>query len=329
MKISRNRHPAHVRAIRDLSPTVREFEIRPEGGVKPWTVGSHLKLHVTADGHEDERSYSLIGLPDPEVYRIAVKRAEPGRGGSRHMWSLLAGDELQVGEPNNHFELPLNAAAFAPQTLLVAGGIGITPLVGMAQLLAARGAPVAMRYAARSAAELVYADVLAQTLGERLRTFCSDAGERLSIEQEIAALPPGAQMLVCGPLALLDAAVAAWTQARRDPADLRFETFGNSGRHESESFWVELPRHQLRIEVPAGRSLLQALEEHGVETLYDCQRGECGLCAMDIVEVAGTIDHRDVFLSAEEKHDNRRICACVSRVSGGGGVVLDSAYRPD
>ena len=328
MKISRNRQPAHVRAIRDLSPTVREFEIRPEGGVKPWTVGSHLKVRVIVDGVEDERSYSLVGLPDPEVYRIAVKRAEPGRGGSRHMWSLLAGDELQVGEPNNHFELPLNAAALAPQTLLVAGGIGITPLVGMAQLLAARGAAVAMRYAARNAAELVYADVLTQALGERLRTFCSDAGERLSIEQEIAALPPGAQMLVCGPLALLDAAVTAWTQAGRDPADLRFETFGNSGRHESESFWVELPRHQLRIEVPAGRSLLQALEDHGVQTLYDCQRGECGLCAMDIVEVAGTIDHRDVFLSAEEKHDNRRICACVSRVSGG-GVVLDSAYRPD
>ncbi len=328
MKTSRHWHPAHVRALRDLSPTVREFEIRPEGGVKPWTVGSHLKLRVSIDGAEDERSYSLVGLPDPEVYRIAVKRAEPGRGGSRHLWALLAGDELQVGEPDNHFELPLNAGAPAPQTLLVAGGIGITPLVGMAQLLAARGAPVAMRYAARSAAELVYRDALGQALGERLRTFCSDAGERLSLDAEIAALPAGAQMLVCGPLSLLDAAVAAWARAGRDPAALRFETFGNSGRHAAEPFWVELPRHGLRIEVPAGRSLLQALEANGVEMLSDCQRGECGLCAMDIVEVAGTIDHRDVFLSAEEKHGNRRICACVSRVSGG-GVVLDSAYRPD
>ncbi|HEX3139827.1 MAG TPA: hypothetical protein VHQ87_07220, partial [Rhizobacter sp.] len=167
MKNSQTWHPAHIRAHRDLSPTVREFEIRPEGGVKPWTVGSHLKVRVIADGREDTRSYSLVGLhgtppsrrvaPAPEgpgqpwggpaadtdVYRIAVKRAEPGRGGSRFMWGLEDGAELMIGEPNNHFELAFNA----PQFLLVAGGIGITPLVGMAQMLANKHADVRMRYA--------------------------------------------------------------------------------------------------------------------------------------------------------------------------------------
>ncbi len=324
MRNNQNGHPAHIRSHRDLSPTVREFEIRPEGGVKPWTVGSHLNVSVEADGRTDTRSYSLVGLFDPEVYRIAVKRAQPGRGGSRFMWGLEVGAELMIGEPNNHFELAFNA----PQFLLVAGGIGITPLVGMAQMLAAKGADLRMCYAARSASELVLGDVLRQTLGDRLQTFCSDAGQHIDLSAEIAALAPKAQMLVCGPIGLLDAAREAWARAGRAPADLRFETFGNSGHHAAQPFWVELPRHQLRIEVPADRSLLDVLNEAGVETLSDCCRGECGLCAMDVISVQGSIDHRDVFFSPHERQSNQRLCACVSRVSGG-GVVLDTAYRAD
>ena len=140
-------HSATVRAHRDLTPTVREFEIRPEGGVRPWTVGSHLNVQLPINGRDETRSYSLVGLPgDAEVYRIAVKLVDASRGGSRHMWSLETGAELAVGEPANHFELPLGAT----QYLLVAGGIGITPIVGMAQMLVARGADVRMLYAARS-----------------------------------------------------------------------------------------------------------------------------------------------------------------------------------
>lgn len=324
MKSSQTWHAAHIRAHRDLSPTVRAFEIRPEGGVKPWTVGSHLRLKVRIGGREETRSYSLVGLYDPEVYRIAVKLAPQGHGGSRHMWSLQDGDELFICEPDNHFELAFNA----PQFLLVAGGIGITPLVGMAQLLAAKGADVRMRYAARNAAELVFADTLRASLGERLQTFSSEDGDHLDLAREVAGLAANAQMLVCGPLGLLDAARDAWAAAGRPLADLRFETFGNSGHHAAEPFWVELPRHQLRIEVPADRSLLDVLTEAGIDTLSDCCKGECGLCAMDVISVQGQVDHRDVFLSPEEQHDNRRLCACVSRVSGG-GVVLDTAYRPD
>ena len=127
---------------------------------------------------------------------------------------------------------------------------------------------------------------------------------------------------------LLDAAREAWAASGRDSADLRFETFGNSGRFDAQSFWVELPRHGLRLTVPADRSLLDVLNDAGVDTLYDCKRGECGLCAIDIVRAEGTVDHRDVFFSPHEKQTCDRMCACVSRVSGG-GVVLDSAYRPD
>ena len=321
-------HPATVRRHRDLSASVREFELRPEGGVLPWTVGSHLNVQVLVDGRPETRSYSLVGLPHEaaaaDVYRIAVKRAQPGRGGSRHMWSLQIGAELRVGEPNNHFELPLTAS----QYLLVAGGIGITPIVGMAQMLAARGADVSLCYAARSAGELVFADVLRSALGDRLQTFTDDSGARLNITEQIARLHPGALLLMCGPLPMLDAVREAWAQTTRPAANLRFETFGNSGTAASEAFLVKLPRHGVELQVPADRTLLDVLNDAGIETLFDCKRGECGLCVMDIVSAHGTIDHRDVFFSALEKAANQRLCACVSRVSGG-GLVLDSAWRPD
>lgn len=319
---------AVVHSVQDLSPTVRGIALRPAEGVRPWTVGSHLKVRLDIAGRDETRSYSLVGLPadsrDSGLYRIAVKLAAPGRGGSRRMHALQGGDRVQIAGPDNHFELPTGA----PHTLLVAGGIGITPILGMALTLAARGASLRMLYAARDTAELIHADRLQQALGARLQTFSDAAGQRIDLDAEIAALPPRSQLLICGPVPLLEAAKAAWARAGRPPADLRFETFGSSGSRPAEAFWVEVPRQGLRFEVPADRSLLDMLEEHGVQALHDCRRGECGLCAVDIVRVQGTVDHRDVFFSEHQKRENQRLCTCVSRVCGG-GIVLDPAWRPD
>jgi vanillate O-demethylase ferredoxin subunit len=319
---------AVVERIEDLSPSVRSLHLRPAAGVQPFTVGSHVRVQVDLGNRADVRSYSLVGLArDAQAagcYRVAVKRAEPGRGGSRWMWARQVGDTVHIAGPDNHFELPVSA----PHTLLVAGGIGITPMLGMALTLAARRAPLRMCYAARDDAELVFADTLRTALGERLCTFADARGERLDLDAEIAALPPRAQLLICGPTPLLQAAQAAWARARRPPADLRFETFGSSGHRAAEAFRVRVPRHHLDLLVPADRSLLEVLAEHGVETLYDCRRGECGLCALDVLELQGHIDHRDVFFSAAQKAANRQLCACVSRVCGG-GIVIDSAWRPD
>jgi vanillate O-demethylase ferredoxin subunit len=322
--------PATVVALRDLSPTVREITLRPAGGAPPWSLGSHIRVQVThGDGRPDERCYSLVGAPVPGAdWRIAVKRADPGRGGSAFMWRLQPGDTVPVQPPHNHFELPANPH----QTLLVAGGIGITPLLGMALVLAARKRPLAMRYSARSAAELVYADELAAALGPALRTYSGGEGESLDLDAEIAALHPQGQLLVCGPVPLLHAAQAAWARSGRPPQRLRFETFGNTGARAAEAFQVDVPRHGLQLLVPAEKSLLDVLAENGVKVLHDCLRGECGLCAVDVTALQGDIDHRDVFFSAEQKRDSRRLCACVSRVyrdGGGGAIVIDSAWRPD
>jgi ferredoxin-NADP reductase len=318
---------ATVHTVRDITPTVSEITLQPDGGALPYEPGAHLQFQVMvgqgASAKPHTRSYSLIPDPDAGLYRIAVKRLPDGRGGSLAMWQLAVGDRLRCTEPQNHFPLDLTAPAY----LLIAGGIGVTPMLGMARLLAQRGEPVRMLYGARYDAELAYASVLRAALGTQLTTAVAERGEMIDFATEIASLPSGAQMYVCGPVLMLEAARRAWALAGRRASDLRYETFGSSGRFAPEAFRVQVPRHHLDITVPADCSLLDALELQGVQTLYDCRRGECGLCAMDVLAVDGEIDHRDVFLSEHEKSTNTKICVCVSRVVG--EITLDSAYRLD
>lgn len=320
--------PAVVASIADLTPTIREFLIQPQdGAVIEHEPGAHLPVQAmvpNADGllQPQLRHYSLVGEPDAAGYRIAVKRQDDGRGGSLSMWRLETGDRLSIFSPANHFPLDLNAGSY----LLAAGGIGITPLVFMAQRLQARGARLRMIYSARTAQELAYADTLHALLGDALQLH-DGSGNLPDYAAAIAQLPADGLMYTCGPAPMLEALKRSWSASGRPLANLRFETFGSSGNHPAQAFTVRLPRHGLEVTVPVGTSLLDALEAAGVATIYDCRRGECGLCAMDVLGVDGIIDHRDVFLSDEEKHSNTRLCACVSRVVG--SVSLDTAYRVD
>jgi vanillate O-demethylase ferredoxin subunit len=291
--------------------------------VANYAPGSHVQVQLLVRGKPQTRSYSLVGLPRHGAYRIAVKRLDNGRGGSLAMWSLAPGDRLRMTVPQNHFPLDLNAPAY----LLVAGGIGITPLVGMAQSLAERKANIRVVQAARVDAELAYSQELRTALGSDFRQFVAEQGQQVDFDLEIATLPRDGQLYVCGPASMLDAARKAWAKAGRPAAHLRYETFGSSGRFAPQAFQVRIPRQHIAITVPEDCSLLDAIEMAGVQTLSNCRRGECGLCAMDILAVDGEIDHRDVFLSDHEKAQNTRMCVCVSRVVG--SVTLDSAYRPE
>lgn len=314
---------AVVHATCDLTPSVREFTLAPVASHLPYAAGSHLQVEVLVNGQPQTRSYSLIGQPDDGLYRIAVKQLPLGRGGSLAMWRLAPDERLRISAPRNFFPLSLTA----PGYLLLAGGIGITPLVLMAQTLAERGAPVRLVQGARTVSELAYGDVLRTALGERLTQVVDERGERIDFAGEIAALPLGGQLYVCGPAPMLDAARQAWANAGRPAHDLRFETFGNSGQLAPQPFGLKVPRQGINITVADDESLLDALELAGVSALSNCRRGECGLCALDVLALDGVIDHRDVFLSAHEHQQNQRICVCVSRVVG--SITLDSAYRAE
>jgi vanillate O-demethylase ferredoxin subunit len=316
---------ARIEHLRDITPTVREFCLRPDTATAAWSPGAHVQIQVLVGGRPQTRSYSLLPpLPGREgegLLRVAVKRLDQGRGGSLALWGLRVGDRLPISAPQNQFPLVPDAPAY----LLAAGGIGITPLLGMVRALRAAQQPVWLLLGARSSDELAFADELLALLGADLVTASAQHGQALDLAGEIARLPAGGLFYVCGPAPMLEAARMAWQQADRPAADLRFETFGSSGRFAAQPFRLRVPRHGVDMEVGARQSLMEALHLAGVPTLFDCQRGECGLCALEVKDLQGEIDHRDVFLSAAEKAANRRICVCVSRAVG--ELTLDSAFR--
>jgi vanillate O-demethylase ferredoxin subunit len=316
--------PVRVASLRDVTAGIRELTLVPDGGAAAYPTGAHLRVRVEVHGKPDVRHYSLVGAPRGDAWRIAVKRDDEGRGGSKYMWSLPVGAVLDVSPPASHFELAANAAAY----LLIAGGIGVTPIYGMAEVLARRRETFRMLYAGRSFAEMAFVPELRAMLGDNIEFFASDEGQRLDLAAAFKALPPEGECYICGPIALLEAAKAAWGEAGRPMARLRFETFGSSGRFAPVAFTARIPRLNIEVAVPADVSLLDALEAQGVAVLADCRRGECGLCAMDVIASDGAIDHRDVFFSERQHEEGRKICACVSRAAGG-VLVLDAAYRED
>jgi vanillate O-demethylase ferredoxin subunit len=140
-------------------------------------------------------------------------------------------------------------------------------------------------------------------------------------------LPNDAIAVMCGPMRMLEAARRAWNTAGRAPADLRYETFGSSGLKPTSEFRVRLKDSDIELVVSQTSSMLDALNSAGFEVMSDCQRGECGVCAVDVVAIDGAIDHRDVFFSDAQKQDNRKICPCVSRAVG--VVTIDTLYRAE
>jgi dimethylamine monooxygenase subunit B len=312
-----------VRQVRDLTPRIRELTLLPDGGVAPYAAGSHVDVNVLVDGRPETRSYSLVGDVGPDGYRIAVRLASDSRGGSRYMWSLKPGARLDVSSPSNSFDLDWTRRSYC----LIAGGIGITPLVGIAATLARRNAAFALHYCTASRDDAAYLPDLTERHGETVQIHASDVGQRLDLDATFARLPAGAMVVLCGPMRLLDAARRSWAAAGRAATDLTYETFGSSGLLVTEAFRVRIGNSGAEIVVPPNRSMLDVLNEAGHEVMSDCQRGECGVCAIDVVALEGEIDHRDVFFSAHQRKENRKMCPCVSRAHG--VVTVDTLYRPD
>ena len=195
------------------------------------------------DDLPDIRSYSLVGeRPVDGAYRVAVKEVEESRGGSLFVRALERDADVEVSEPRSHFELQYGR----PEYLLVAGGIGITPLYGMAHALERHGRPFRVLYAARTPEQMPFVDELSELLGDRLERFVSSEGRRLDLDREIERLHPDGELYLCGPLRLRDAAQHAWQAAGRRPDRLQFETFASGGRFAPEAFTVPGPRPRRR-----------------------------------------------------------------------------------
>jgi ferredoxin-NADP reductase/predicted pyridoxine 5'-phosphate oxidase superfamily flavin-nucleotide-binding protein len=306
--------PLVVSALRQLTPEVRAYELRAaDGGPLPAVAaGAHLDLPLQLPaGRIQTRRYSIASDPaQRDRYELAVRREPQGRGGSAAVHAGYGlGLRLHVAAPGNDFALHADARP----AVLIAGGIGITPLKAMAHALAARGTPFVLHYAARSAQQAAYLDELRALCGPRLHFYAGDRGARLDVVAALAAAPAEAVFYLCGPARLLEAARAA-AQAQGIGAErLREERFSIAPAADDRPLAVELRRSGKTVPVAAGESILDAVQAAGVDAPAACRPGSCGTCAVQVLD--GEPLHRDHALTAAQRAAGR-ICICVSRAVG-------------
>ena len=275
----------------------------PRGRALPkWTAGAHVDLVSGAF----RRKYSLCGSQqDTSRYSVAILREAEGRGGSKHFHGVKAGDVLHIAGPKNHFKLDETA----PSYVLIAGGIGITPILAMADRLKAAGARYVLHYCGSRRARMALLGRAISDHGAQLHI--KDEGTRLDLGALDVA---GAQVYACGPERLLDALEGmGWADG-----ELHVEHFaaGSSGLdpEKEHAFTAVLKDSDLEITVARDQTLLDALTAAGVDVPCDCGEGLCGTCEVDVIE--GEVDHRDKALSTAERAAGGRMMACCSRARG-------------
>jgi vanillate monooxygenase ferredoxin subunit len=318
-------HATLVESI-PITRTVRRIVLDIPGTAVESRVlaGAHLDVAVPVPDGTVIRSYSIV---DDGRHRagisIAVRRAPNSRGGSAFMHGLRPGDRVRVSQPLQSFELTSRRI----QCALLAGGIGITPLISMARVLRSRGQGYQLHYAGRTASDMPFRAELEQDHPGCVHFYAGDLGQRVDVGQLVKQLDPDTELYVCGPPGLLAAVTRAWAADGRPPGLLRFESFGSGGNLDAAPFEIRVPRLGIATMVPADVTAAVALERAGGEVLTDCLRGECGLCVVPVLALDGQLDHRDVFLSQRQKNLNNAMALCVSRVAGG-SVCVDLPRRP-
>lgn len=289
-----------------LTNRIAAFMLVPaQGDVPHWDAGAHVEIALDGVG---TRSYSLIRWPDanPSALHIAVQAEGDGDGGSLAMHAVPLNQNLAVSAPKNSFQLRDDPAPVA----LIAGGIGVTPLISMATDLSARDSNFVFHYAGRTRPAMAYVDALAQAFGAQVQCHFDDETP-LDLDATIAGLA-GHQLYICGPKGMIDAARRAAETAGIPAEHVHVELFATPETPDGDSdFEVEIASTGEVVIVPAGRSIIDVLEDVGHDVMYDCQRGDCGICQVDVIE--GTPDHRDVVLSEAEKASGKVMQICVSR----------------
>lgn len=321
-----------VRSVTTETALIRAFELAaPDGSPLPgFTAGAHLQIAVP--GLADPRCYSLIELaPDaaafehPTRYRLGVRIEDASRGGSRFMHALAAGDRITATGPKNDFALQTPVPGEAPVVLL-AGGIGITPIASMAAALKASGRPFALHYSGRSRDQLAFVDELSALAGDALVLHADDdPATRLDIAPLLDSLKPARgpfpHLYACGPKGMIDASIAG-AKARGWPADhVHSELFATAAPLAGDqAFELELRQSGRVLTVPTDKTILEVMEDAGCDPMFDCKRGECGVCTATVLD--GVPDHRDYFLTDSEKAEGKLIQICISRAKSA-RLVLD------
>ncbi len=310
-----------VTAIRQEADGVLSVELKPGSPGLPlpaFTPGAHIDVCLPTGS----RCYSLTNpANEQDRYVIAVGLAADSAGGSRYVHStLVPGQELRISQPRNLFALNEEARRY----VLIAGGIGITPIRCMFEHLTRTGRPVHLLYAARGRRQAAFADELKGIAGVDLH-FDDDAGSLVDLHAYMARFGDDAEFYCCGPAPMLAAYEKAGAALGIDPARLRLERFAAApaavdGEKTIEPFTVRFAQSDRTLTIPAGASILDVAIAAGIRVDYSCRSGNCGACETDVLE--GTPDHRDSVLSRSERESGRTMMICVSGCTGS-HLVLD------
>jgi vanillate monooxygenase ferredoxin subunit len=303
-----------VAKIVDATPQIKVFSMEnADGGPLPsFTAGAHVefKLPVRHDRVE-KRCYSMANDPkETGRYVFGILRDPKSTGGSSYLHDQVQeGDILEAIGPINNF--PLNDTA--EQHLLIAGGIGITPILSMARALTTAKAAYRLHYCARSPAEMAFKAEIEKLCGERalLQFDGGDPSRGLDLKALLSHFRLGRHVYVCGPRGLIEAVHSICSAAGWPEDHVHYEFFGAAANTESgEALEIVLANSNLVLRIQPGQSILDAVLDAGVDVDFDCKRGECGMCVTQVLE--GKPLHRDVYLSGKERAAGDCICTCVS-----------------
>jgi ferredoxin-NADP reductase len=319
--VQKDRLEVVVQSVRTLTPDVREYVLVLANGqpLPAYEAGAHVAMQVDVAGQPKVRHYSLVGgvgaqADGRRAYRVAVKR-ESAVGVAAHLHAQCqVGSTLTVSHPRNHFALDHRDQ----QSLLIAGGIGITPVIAMVRSLVQRQRDFEVLYLGRTAREMAYLQDLAQLAGSRLQVHSSaeHAGQRADLNAWLGERRSASTVYVCGPSSLVQdthrqARALGWQSTQ-----VRSEVFTSPTPHGAQGFELVLHASGFTLQVAPHTSILEALQAAGRHPLFDCRQGLCGVCPLPVLEADGTLLHRDTYLSVEEKTAGASLCICVSRVQG-------------
>lgn len=298
-----------IARIRNETPQIKAFELRsPDGQDLPaFTAGAHIDVDVVLpDGTPGKRSYSLTSDPaDRSSYEIAVLHLPDGGGGSAFMHTKVKeGQTLTVSKPIN--ALPLSDKA--DYHVLIAGGVGITPLLAMVYELRTKGQEFEIHYAARSEQHMAYHERLLQLARDHAHLYFSQ--HRMDLSQALGPPEPGRHVYICGPNRMNQAAIQTAQDLGWPREAVHIESFGARSEAMDEALEVELKLSEMTIRVQPGTTILDSLIEAGAFVSYDCKRGECGTCQIPVLE--GEPIHRDVCLTEAQRTEQRLMCTCIS-----------------
>ncbi|QGU08632.1 Phthalate dioxygenase reductase [Corynebacterium occultum] len=294
------------------TPTIKSFYLSlPDGTpIGHYSPGAHIDV---VGPTSLTRQYSLCGRPDGDnAYLFAVKREEVGRGGSEALHDLQVGDQLKISAPRNLLQMDESAS----HHVLIAGGIGITPMLSLARYMDVRDIPFDLHYYARSEEEAAFLPLLTEKCPDKLHAHLGvdRDTQRKNLDKMVQSVPEGTHLYVCGPAPFMDQ-VREIAGKKLPEEAIHFENFKPAEADADQintEFDVELDGETYHI--PAERSIVDVLNEAGCGIDTSCEEGICGTCIMEVLE--GTPEHRDSVLTKAEREAGETMAVCVSRTKG-------------